>query len=80
MGLSINYEENSDQRRGDYNKNQQRASKAKAKLDDDTASGANVVLVKKRDGTEFYTATETKAFKERQDKKKLVKKQKWQAT
>ena len=30
MGLSINYEKNPDQWRGSYDKNQQRASKAKA--------------------------------------------------
>ena len=65
MSLSVNYDKNTDQRRGDYEKNQQPVSKAKAKLDDDTASGANVGLVKKRDGTGFYTTAETKAYKER---------------
>ena len=38
-GLSVNYDKNTNQQRGDYDKNQQRASKAKAALDDDTASG-----------------------------------------
>ena len=66
MGLSVNYEKNTDQWRGDYDKNQQRVSKAKADLDNDTALGANVGLVKKHDGTRFYLAAETKTYKERQ--------------
>ena len=70
VGLSVNHEKNTDQRRRDYDKNQHCASKAKAELDDDTASGGNASLVKKRDGTGYYTAAKTKAFKERQAKKK----------
>ena len=70
MGLSINYEKNTDQRRKDYDKNQQRASKSKAEQDNDTVLGENLGLVKKRDGTGFYSAAETKAYKERQAKTK----------
>ena len=70
--MSINYEKNTEQRRWDYDKNQQCASKAKAELDDDTASGTNVGFVKKRDGTGFFTAAKTKVFMVRQAKKKAI--------
>ena len=41
--------------------------------DADAASGANEGLMKKGDGTGYYTAEQTKAFKERQQKRKARK-------
>ena len=74
MGLSIKYTEQEDQRCFDYEKKKkkkkQRASKFKTQDEADTVLDANHGLVKKRGGTGYYTAVKTKAFKERQAKKR----------
>ena len=70
MGLSVRYNKETDQRCSNYKKNKQKALKAKGQDDADTASGTNEGLVKKRDGTGYYTVAEINGFKERQAKKK----------
>ena len=51
-------------------KNKQKALKAKVQDEADAASDASHGFVKKRDSTRYSTAAETKAFEERQAKKK----------
>ena len=70
MGLKVKYDKETDQRRTDYDKNQQRALRTQGEVDADTSSRANKGLVKKSDGTGYYSAAETKGFNERQAKKK----------
>ena len=57
----------------DYEKNQQRVLRNQGQDDVDTASGANEGLMKKGDGTGYYTAEPTKQFKELQQKRKARK-------
>ena len=73
MGISVKNNKETDQRRTDYERSQQRALRTQRQDDDDDASGANKGLVKKGDGTRFYTAAKTKGYKERQAKKKACK-------
>ena len=70
MGLKVRYDKNTDQRRTNYERNQQQALRNQGQDDANTASGANEGLVKKGDGTGYYTAKQTKQFKERMKKKK----------
>ena len=60
MGLTVKYNKNTNQRLGDYKKNKQRESKTKVEDDTDAASNTNRGLVKKHNGTEYYTAVTNK--------------------
>ena len=74
MGIEIKYTKELDQRLGDYDKNHQRALRNQGHDNADTTSGATEGLVKKGDGTGYYTAEQTKRFKERMQKKKAYEK------